>query len=69
MPQRRYVYASEMGCLYRLTHRDWRNFCKVRSLQDATLDAFGTYLGGITNVTDWGPQDAQQELCTYYGGK
>lgn len=58
------IYATQMGILYRVPLRNWRNFLKVRSLQWASLDAYGTALGEVINVTDIDESEARALLAS-----
>lgn len=57
---RRFVYATNMGLLYRLTPTKWAAF-KAASLKDewADIDQYGDLLGTAHNVTDWTATDFQ----------
>ena len=54
---RRFIYATNMGVLYRLTPTKWAAF-KAASLKEwADIDAYGELLGSVHNVTDWEAAD------------
>lgn len=56
---RQFIYATNMGVLYRLTPKQWKSF-KAASLKEWTnIDEYGELLGPVHNVTDWEVADFQ----------
>lgn len=51
--KRKYVYAVSWGVLFKFSERNWRNFCKVSSLQDANPADYGVIVSSVHEVTSW----------------
>jgi hypothetical protein len=60
----RYVYVTEMGCLYRLTKTAWKRYLKERIINEhGNLDKYGDFLQvNVESVTDMSTETARDLL-------